>query len=160
MAIRKPLVLNGGQIEQLQAGDVLDAVVAQSDSVGVTNGNASPIVIGAPVYIKAADQVDLAKADAQGTVQVLGLIKDASIASSAAGNAQTGGVLSATTAQWDAITGDVGGLTANAIYWLSASTAGKLTRTAPTTVGQFVVRVGIALSTTELKIEPEAPIKL
>jgi hypothetical protein len=35
-----------------------------------------------------------------------------------------------------------------------------LTSTAPTTTGQYVVRVGLALSTTELDISTAAPIKL
>lgn len=160
MALRKPLVINAGQVEQIQAGDTLDAVVTEVDVVQLTNNNASAIVIGAPVYCESAGQVDLAKADASATVQALGLVKDTSITASASGNIQTDGVLAATTVQWDAVAGTTGGLTAGAIYYLSATTAGELTETAPSTVGQFVVRVGIALSTTEMEITFSPPILL
>lgn len=54
-----------------------------------------------------------------------------------------------TTGQWDAVTGDVGGLTAGDYYWLS-STAGGLTRTQPTS--GIAQRVGVALSTTVLLV--------
>jgi hypothetical protein len=45
-------------------------------------------------------------------------------------------------------------------YWLDAATAGKLSPTAPTVVGQYIVEVGIALSTTELKINIQRDILL
>jgi hypothetical protein len=68
--------------------------------------------------------------------------------------------LTATTGQWDAVTGGSGGLVANTVYYLDAATAGKLTATAPTTAGQYVVEVGMALSTTELLIKTRTPILL
>ena len=160
MALRKPLVINAGQIEQLQSGDTLDAIVAEVDVVSLTNNNASPIVIGAPVYTDVASGVDLAQADASGTMEVLGLVAEVSIGAAASGTIQTDGILSATTTQWDAIAGTTGGLTAGAIYYLSAATAGELTETAPSTPGQFVVRVGKAISTTEMEISISQPIKL
>lgn len=46
------------------------------------------------------------------------------------------------------------GLTAGAIYYVSDATAGLLTSTAPTTSGHYVQRVGVALSSTQLLIEP------
>lgn len=160
MAAKKPLVLTDGQIEQLQAGDTLDAAASEVDVVAKTNDNASSIVIGTPVYVKANGNVDKAQANASGTIQILGLVRDTSIAAAASGAIQTDGVLSATTVQWDAVAGTTGGLTPGAVYYLSATTAGLLTETAPTTAGQFVVRVGLALSTTELDISVTAPIKL
>ena len=160
MAARKPLVINSGQIEQLQAGDTLDAAVSEVDVVSKTNDNAGAIVIGTPVYVKSNGNVDKGRANAQGTVLVLGLVRDASIASSASGIIQTDGILAATTGQWDAVTGGTGGLTPGARYWLDAATAGLLTATAPTTVGLFVVHVGLAISTTEMDISIDRPIKL
>ncbi len=160
MSARKPLVIVNGQIQQLQAGDTLDASTSEVDVVQKTNGNASPLVICTPAYVKADGTVDKAKADASGTVQILGLAKDVSIDAAAAGAIQTDGVLAATTVQWDAVAGTTGGLTAGTVYYLDAATAGKITGTAPTTVGQFVVRIGLALSTTELDISTTAPIKL
>ena len=160
MAARKPLVMNAGQVEQLQSGDTLDATVAEVDVLDRTNGNAGAIVIGQPVYPDAAGSVDLAQADAAGTVEVLGLVRATSIASAASGSIQTNGVLTATTTQWDVVTGETGGLTAGAPYFLDPDTAGMLTQTAPGTAGDFVVRVGLALSTTEMMIDAAPPIKL
>lgn len=130
------------------------------DIADLTNNNANPIVIGTPVYCESAGKVDLAKADASATVQAIGLVKDVSIAASAGGDIQTDGVLVATTAQWDAVAGTTGGLTPGSVYFLSATTAGKLTETAPTTIGHYVVRVGVALDTTEMEITFSQPILL
>jgi len=152
--------MNAGQIEQLQSGDTLDAAVSEVDVVSLTNNNASPIVIGAPVYTDVASGVDLAQADASATIEVLGLVQAVSIAAAASGFIQTDGVLAATTTQWDAVAGTTGGLTPGAIYYLSEATPGILTETAPTTGGQFVVRVGKAISTTEMEISISQPIKL
>lgn len=160
MALKKPLVISSGQVQQLQSGDTLDAPVAAIDVIEATNSNAAPIVIGAPVYPGGNDTVDLAKADASGTVQVLGLVRATSIGIAASGEIQTDGVLAATTGQWDAVTGEAGGLVAGTVYYLDPSTAGKLTLTAPFTAGQYVVRVGLATSTTEMEISIEPPIKL
>lgn len=156
MAIKKALVITNGQIEQLQAGDTL----AHPDLFSRINGNAGSLVIGAPVYVSADDEVDKARANAAGTKDVLGLVADTSIATTVAGTVQSDGVLTATTGQWDAITGGSGGLVANTIYFLSAATAGMLTATAPVADGEFVCRVGLALSPTELEITILTPIKL
>jgi hypothetical protein len=126
----------------------------------MTNDNASSIVIGAPVYTKPNAHVDLAQAVAQDTAEVLGLVKDTSIAASAAGQIALDGILTATTGQWDAVTGDSGGLTSGSIYYLSPTVAGRLTKTAPTTGGQYVVRVGRALSSTVLDLMMTPSIKL
>lgn len=160
MASRKPLVIASGQIQQLQSGDTLDAVVTEVDVVSLTNNNVGAIVIGMPVYSDDANDVDKAQADAVATVEVVGLVQDVSIAAAASGFIQTDGVLTATTTQWDAVAGTTGGLTAGSIYYLDETTAGNLTETAPTTTGQFVLRVGKALSTTEMEISVSQPIKL
>lgn len=160
MANRKPLVINSGLIQQLQAGDTLDASVSEVDVYSGTNNNAGSVTIGQPVYVDAAGGFDLAKADAAATVEVLGLVKDTSVAAAASGVVQTDGVLVATTGQWDAVTGGAGGLAAGTVYYLDPDTAGMLTDTAPTAAGDFVVRVGLALSTTELEISITQPIKL
>lgn len=148
MATKQPLVITAGQIEQLQAGDNL----ASADLFQRTNNNAGAIVIGQAVYVDGAGTVDLAQANAAGTKDVLGLVADTSIAAAVSGGIQTDGLLTATTGEWDTVTGQVGGLTAGSIYYLDPTTAGGLTATAPTTVGQFVCPVGRALSTTEMEI--------
>jgi hypothetical protein len=46
------------------------------------------------------------------------------------------------------------------LYYLSAAAAGKITATAPTTIGQFVARVGRAVSTTKMEIMIMPKVKL
>lgn len=159
MALRRPLVLNAGQVQQLQAGDTLDAPQGGGDQVVLTNNNAGTLVPGTPVYTVANDAVDKAKADASATKNVLGLVA-VSITAAAQGPITIGGVLTLTTGQWDTAFGTSGGLTKDVRYFLSATTAGLGTATAPTTVGQYVVELGIAISTTELKVDIKQPILL
>ena len=155
MALRKPLVVVDGLVQQLGSGDTLDAPISEVDLVSLTNNNASAITIGQPVYSAAADACDLAKADAIGTARPIGLVKDASIAASASGNIQTDGILS--NSDWTSVIGSTT-LTSGSVYYLDNATAGKLTATAPTS--GFVVKVGIAISTTEMAIDIESPIGL
>jgi|SRR5882672_6380971 len=158
MAIRLPLVLVSGQIQQLQAGDSLDT---RAEQFQLTNDEATPVVICAPVYNDAAGGFKKAQANASGTKDVVGLVGQApSIANGVAGAVTLDGVLTATTAQWDAVTGGSGGLTFKTRYYLDPATSGKLTTTAPTTVGQYVCEVGIAMSATDLKINVMPPILL
>jgi hypothetical protein len=160
MAARKPLVIVDGQIEQIQSGDTLDAAVSEVDVASLTNNNASPIVIGNAVYTDAAGGVDLAQADALGTSEVVGLVREASISAAASGEIQTDGVLVATTTQWDAVAGTTGGLDVGTVYYLDPSTAGDLTDTAPTAIGQVVIRIGKAISTTDIEISISEPVQL
>jgi hypothetical protein len=139
MPLRKPLVVNAGKIQQLQPGDTLDAPQSGGDDTVLTNANAAAVVVCAPVYVSANDSFDKAQANAP---------------------VRSGGVLAATTAQWDAVAATTGGLARGTYYYLDPATAGKLTATAPSTAGQFVVEVGLALSTTELLIRPRPPILL
>lgn len=154
MALKKPLVWYGNQLAQLQAGDTLDAPVQEVDVVALNNGTGSAIAISRAVYISSAGTVALAQANASATKGVIGLVKDTSIAASASGAIQTDGVLTASAAQWDAVigSGNTGGLTPGATYYLSAATAGGITSTAPSTQGQYVVPIGVALSPTALDI--------
>lgn len=54
----------------------------------------------------------------------------------------------------------ISGLDAGDLYFLSAVTAGAITTTPPSTAGQYVVRVGEAVSTSEFSIQLEPPILL
>lgn len=160
MALRKPLVIVDGQIEQMQSGDTIDAAISEVDIASLTNNNASPIVIGNVVYTDSAGGVDLAQADAIGTSEIVGLVRDASIASAASGEIQTDGVLTASTGQWDNVAGTTGGLDVGVVYYLDPTTPGDMTDTAPTAVGQVVIRIGTAISTTSLEISTSEPIQL
>ena len=156
MATKKPLVLTGGQIEQLQVGDSIE-------HPGIflrTNNNAGAITVGQPVYVDGSGTVDLGQADSASTKDILGLVADVSIAASAAGGIQSDGVLAASTGQWDAITGQSGGLTSGVKYYLDPSTAGFLTTTPPSVLGEFVAPLGLATSITELEITIDTTIKL
>ena len=163
MGIKTPLVLGAdGLPQQLQAGDSIGSAVSAVTVRAVTNGESSAaLVIGTPVYATAADAVKRAQANAKTTSQLAGLGYDATIAAAAVGNIISAGILVATTAQWDAVvTGETGGLAFGTRYFLDPANVGKLTATPPTTVGQCNTLVGIALSTTELELNIQAPILL
>lgn len=116
--------------------------------ITMTNANAGTINKGDVVYVSAADSVDLGDADAVGTAAgVIGVVADATIATTASGNICTHGL----------VTGLVG-LTAGATYYLS-QTPGQPTSTAPSTAGTWVVPIGIALSTTDLLVNVGTPIQ-
>lgn len=161
MAAVPPLVIKSGQVQQLQAGDTLQAPVTLVSVWAATNGESvTPIVLGMPVYVSGADTVKRAEANALATA-CIGLGNDTSIAVGTVGNIAVSGRLIGTTAQWDAVvTGGSGGLTFNSIYYLDPANPGALTTTAPTTVGQIVQRIGRALSTTEMEISIAPPILL
>ena len=148
MAIQKPLVIIAGQVQQIPSGDTLSAAASEVDVVSLTAAVA--LVALAPVYVSAANTCDKASASASATARIIGFAQDA-IASAAAGFIQTDGILSGTTGEWDAVAGTTGGLSAGTPYFLS-STAGLITATAPVASGSYVVKVGTAISTTELEI--------
>ena len=157
MALKKALVVGAdGLPQQLQAGDTLGNT---SETGQVSQTAAATLIAGQAVYTSGADAVNKAQANATGTKDVLGLAVTA-IASAASGIVQCNGVVVLTTAQWDAVCGTTGGLAPNARYFLSPTTAGLLTSTVPTTVGQYVAYVGRGLSTTEMLVEPAVPILL
>ena len=155
MATRVPLVLVNGQVERLQAGDDILAPTATLNIRAVTNGESSAaLVIGAPAYVSAAGTVKRAQANAVSTADALGLMVSTSTAAGASGTIGVGGTLVATTTQWDAVTGQTGGLTSGSRYYVDPSTAGKLTATPPDTTGQVLICMGKALSTTEMEVDP------
>lgn len=155
MAVKKPLVITAGQIEQLQAGDTIEHPSIQQR----TNNTGNTINIVTPVYVSGAGQIAEAQANAAGTKDVLGFTTE-SIADASSGGVQTDGFLVATTGQWDAVAGTTGGLSAGTRYFLDPSTAGRITATAPTASGDFVCPLGIAASTTELEITVGQTVKL
>jgi len=162
MTLRSPLVLGAdGLPQQLQPGDTISAPMNTPSLRAVTNGEASAALpMCTPVYTSAADAVKRAQANAKTTGKVAGLVNDASIASGAIGNIAQSGIVVATTAQWDAVAGTTGGLAPNTYYFLDAATAGKITATAPTTVGQVNTLIGLSISATALEVDPIPPILL
>lgn len=127
-------------------------------SQSYTNGEATAIAIGRAVYVSAAGQVRLANANSVGTSNVVGIMASVSTSAGTQGSVTNSGFLTATTGQWDAVTGQTGGLTFNANYYLSNTTNGALTSTAPSS--GWYVKVGTAVSTTDLAINIGPVIKL
>ena len=152
MPLKKPVVLNtDGTFELLQAADTLDAAVSIADEATLTNSSAGAIAIGTPVYVSAANACQPSRANASGTAKVIGLVSATTISAAATGTIRKDGTLTASTVQWDAITGQTGGLTPGSSYFLSEATTGRLTTTAP--VVGWVLPVGVALSTTDFEIQ-------
>lgn len=129
-------------------------------SIPYANHEAVVIPPGTPLYTDAVGGGKKAKADAAATADAIGLVADQGIAPGVVGTLCTFGALELTITQWDAIAGTTGGLTFNTRYYLDPATAGKITATAPVTPGQFVVEIGIAVSTTLLNVCPSTPYML
>ena len=149
MALRKPLVDISGETVELPSTDTLDATLNETEGVPLTNGESSDaITIGMPVYISAAGTCKKAKADAVGTKEVFGLMKNASVSSGGSGVVMTSGQL--TSADWTAVTGSAN-LTAGSKYYLSVSTGGQMSGTPISSTG-YDVEIGQAISTTIFQI--------
>jgi hypothetical protein len=156
MAILKPIVLKDGRLERLQTGDSLDTGADQLQRLFTSLTNVCSVV-----YADGAGSVQKAQADAAGTVDALGLAVE-TVGAGLNGGVITNGQIIATTGEWDAVTGLTGGLTTGAIYFLSAATAGAMVEegSAPSGAGQYVLRLGTALSTTEFEVRIFPEIKL
>lgn len=144
MAVKKALVLDDttGLPTELPSGDSLAGVASQVTIFSAENAEAGAIAKPEAVYLFGSGQVKKARADAAGTAFPVGFVADASIAAAASGNIQSDGVLDGFT-----------DLTPGATYFLSGATAGAITATVPTTSGHHVVKVGKALSATQLLID-------
>lgn len=157
MPVRKPLVIVAGQVQQLQTGD---SISIQDTEFNLVNHEAGAVVCGSPVYIDAVGGFKKAQSNAAGTSDAIGLVAQSpSIANGASGAVSVQDVLTLTTVQWDAVTGQSGGLTVGK-YYLDPATSGKMSITPPSTVGQLVVELGRALSATDFKIEIKASVLL
>jgi hypothetical protein len=153
MTVRIPLVLVNGQIQQLQSGDTIVTAASTYQSMSLQNADSVSINCGMAVYMSAAGAVKRAVASSLTTCGgTIGIVLDATIASSANGNIVTEGLVTLTTTQWDAVGGS-SGLSFGSTYYIDPSTPGNITTTAPTTVGQVVVPIGVAISAVTLKVE-------
>jgi len=154
MAKKKPLVITNGVVERLQAGDHLDL----SRSTTKTNNTGNTVNKATPVYVTGGN-ILLAQANSISTSRVAGLTETTTNDTDPV-DVQTDGIFVATTGEWDAVTGQTGGLTEGAQYFLSETTAGRMTVNAPDIDGNVVAPLGRALSSTEFEIEVAQPIKL
>lgn len=152
MAIKKPLVYTNGSIERLQPGDKLDL----ERTVTKTANGLLPICTPVRIF---AGEARKAQANSFLNARVRGLVL-ATANDADPVDVQVDGIFEATTGEWDAVTGQTGGLSEGEQYYLSPDTEGELTVNAPDAWGEFVVPVGVALSSTELDIEIGGLIRL
>jgi hypothetical protein len=115
----------------------------------------STTAAGAPLYVSSSGHVERANAGALATSDVVGLAYEA-VTSGQTGQYLQNGFL--TLADWSAIIGSAN-LTAGTRYFLDTTT-GQLTATAPSTIGQVVVWVGTAVSTTRMNIRIHQRVRL
>lgn len=113
-----------------------------------------------PVQSSGIGMMARADANSASTSDIIGLVVDAEVAVGASGRVQTAGILTATTGEWDAVTEQAGGLTEGSVYYLNVAPSGRLTTIPPSTPGQYLVIVGVALSSTQLFINTQASILL
>lgn len=150
MALQRPLKYDptAGEIARFAADDFINEV----DFLTVNNETGVTLVKFTPVYQTAvANEVAKAHASALATARVIALLAEA-IADGASGAALSDGRLTGSTAEWDAITGQTGGLTPGSKYYVSPTTAGMLTTTPPTVDGHVLAPVGTAKSATEFEV--------
>ena len=119
---------------------------------------AEALPAGSPVYVSGMNEVSLAQADALSEALVIGVVPYA-IEVDERAPIQKGGSLELPAEQWDALTGDDGGLTPGDIYYLSDATAGLITTTAPSTTDHYQTIYGVALSPTDMYIIAGTPVK-
>ena len=133
-----------------------------TNTVALTNANVGSLVICTPVYSSGAGACDGAQGDTEAHARCIGLIQ-ATVGSGLTATVQTGDTFTATTAQWDAVTGGSGGLTPSTKYFVHPTIKGQLTSvpppsTSPWTSAQWAGYVGSSLSTTQLLIDRELPV--
>ena len=114
-----------------------------------------PVLVGMVVTPSGSDAVSPSKADGSGDSSDAGIV--IVLDGLGGGTIQYRDRVVLTTAQWDAVTGQVGGLTPGP-YYVSATTSGGLTNVRPMPPGTFVTQVGLALDSTTLLLQPSMPI--
>lgn len=106
------------------------------------------VTAGDVVYPSGNNQVSRARANAEATAKVAGIAVDSGVA---------GGTIDF---QFVGIVEGFSGLTAGNFYYLSAVTAGAIVSPPDAVVGQFIVPVGLAMSSTALLLQPGTRILL
>ena len=118
-----------------------DLAGTPSSGGGLSTPYACPIgvAVGEAVYLSGADAVDQAKADSVSTMPAIGLVasKPSAVRCIVRYNEEMGGLA---------------GLSPTATYYVSETTAGAITATAPSAIGQVIQRVGVARSATRIVV--------
>lgn len=126
------------------------ALLSAVDTSGISGTATAAVALlqATPLcYIKSNGTLDLANATAEGK-EALVFVND---------DFQAGNVVTYYTT--GLIDGFVG-LTPGTDYFMSAATSGAVTATAPTTAGNVVQRIGVAVSSTAISFSPATPITL
>jgi len=126
----------------------------------VKNITTNDMMFGQPVYSLNNLEAGFANANDINKKKVIGLVSDNIIESNGtSGCVLTSGLLTGTIAQWEYVTGMIGGLVPDTKYFLD-TVSGKLTLYPPTDSGQFICLLGSALTTTIFLIRIERPITI
>lgn len=146
MSFHQPLILEDGEVRQL-IKSIVEKIVDGSNLVWLINDDTTDTDIGTPMYVDSSNNLKKAKADSISTAKVYCLATEAVFAGQL-GIFQTVGLLQTTL-----------GLPGGTILFLSATTAGELTDTPPTTAGHFIVRIGTTGVSDRLSINIQPPLK-
>lgn len=135
----------------------LSVAVVATPTSQLPNGESAPMVPGQPIA-SVGGFARLAGASSQAIATVIGLVligADTTLPVTIS----LVGPLTLTTDQWDAITGQFGGLSPGAAYYLDP-TAGLMTTTPPTDSGKYLVEIGHALTAETMAVLPSIPVLL
>jgi hypothetical protein len=144
---------DSGKIPALNASGKLDSTLLPASNAEDTLA----IVVEEAAGLSAGDLINIF--DNGGTPKVR--LADASNGRQAHGFVKSAFADAATATVYKEGTNDqLTGLTAGAIQFLSATTPGAVTATAPSTTGHLSQKVGVAFSATDMDWEPEQPITL
>jgi len=127
-------------------------------SVSLINSTGGNVLAGSAIYCSSDGAYGFANASAASSASCIGLTMTGSTVG-ATTLVQAGGVVTLSAASWDAVAGTTGGLIFNHLYFLSLVN-GQITDVPPVAVGQFVVFLGIGISTTQLRLIVQPPIGL
>lgn len=141
---------------------IVDKMLSGNRVYTKVNGEAGPLLKGMVVYINGSnsDQCLAASATTQPSSDVLGLVADVIIAPGMSGVISSGSRMEKTTSDWDIITGGTGGLIPGKDYFLRADFPGGIHYVPPQDTGNFIVKIGKAVSSTILDINIDQPIEL
>jgi hypothetical protein len=166
----KYLKNNGGVLTETEATQTSSGAadagkIPALDSAGRIDSTMMPVGIGADIASIVASE-NLAAGDMVDIYDNAGTPNVRKADGSTAGKYATGFVLAAVISGSNAMVyfegqnNQLTGLTAGARMYLSATTPGEITATAPTGTGQVVQYVGRAINATTIAFEPAQPIVL
>lgn len=151
--IEKPI----SELQQAGLDQKLNDNIIRTRRTNVSNDD---LKFGQPVWAFNSTDVELASSDNINRRMILGLVcEDIMQSQGGQGLVQTTAILTGSVAQWEFVTGDIGGLITRKTYYVSTN-AGMLTPYPPIDNGLYLTAVGVALSTTELSINIQQPILL